>query len=129
MPYALTVEKRNNYLFVTVTGENLYETVQRYLFEVHELCIQKKCRNVLIVENLTGPSLDTYSIYDLISRNSPQAALAVTRIAYVDINPAHKFADMKFAEDVAVNRGLTVKVCATIHAAQEWMEQQVRSEK
>jgi hypothetical protein len=122
MPYSLSVEKRSNYLFITVTGDNAINTVRDYLAEVRHLCQQHDTPNVLIVENLEGPSLDIFSMYNVISQGSEQALPVVGKIAYVDINPAHKVEDLEFAEDVAVNRGLIVKVCPTIRAAEEWIE-------
>jgi hypothetical protein len=121
MPYTLNVEQRGSYLYITVTGDNSYETVHSYLSEVRSKCLEYDCPDVLIVENLAGPSLDTTSIYDLVVRNSKQALQVVGRLAVVDINPAHRLEDMEFAENVAVNRGLTVKAFATIQSAEEWL--------
>ena len=122
MSYTLNVEARAGYLYVSVTGENSVDTVNSYLTEVREACAKHQCFNLLIVENLSGPSLDTFSIYNLVASRSEQAAHIVRRLAYVDINPEHSAKDMEFAEDVAVNRGISVKVCPTIHAAEEWIE-------
>ena len=122
MSYTLNIEERAEYLYVTVTGENSLDTVNTYLTEVREECIKRKRFNLLIVENLSGPSLNAFSIYNLIASRSEQAAHIVHRLAYVDINPEHSARDMEFAEDVAVNRGISVKVCPTIHAAEEWIE-------
>jgi hypothetical protein len=124
MSYNLHIEPRTSYLYVTVTGENSVDSVNGYLAEVHEWCLQHKCPNVLIVENLTGPSLGTYSIFELVSRKSAEASQVVGRLAYVDINPAHEAEAMKFAEDVAVNRGVPVRIFATVQEAEEWLESQ-----
>ena len=121
MPYMLNVEQRGSYLYITVTGDNSYETVHSYLSEVRSKCLQYDCPDVLIVENLAGPSLDTMSIFDLVTRNSKQALQVVGRLAIVDINPEHRLEDMEFAENVAVNRGLTVKAFATIQSAEDWL--------
>ena len=125
MSYTLNVEQRSNYLYITVTGDNTVDSVQGYLAEVRDLCLQYKCPNVLLVENLAGPGLDTFHIYDLVSRNSPQTVPLIGRIAFVDINPAHNPKNMEFAEDVAVNRGVTVKVFSTLKEAEEWLGQEV----
>jgi hypothetical protein len=125
--YTLKVEPRGNYLYITVTGDNSVETVSRYLSEVRALCLQHNCPNVLIVENLTGPSLDTFSIYDLIARKSEETAQVFHRIAYVDLNPLHNSDAMKFAENVAVNRGVPAQVFSTIADAEKWLESQVKA--
>jgi hypothetical protein len=121
MSYVLNVESKGSYLYITVTGENSYENVARYLSEVRDLCIQYECPNVLIAENLLGPSLNISRIYDLISKASTQTSPVVRKIAYVDINPEHIADAMIFAENVAVNRGVFVRVFSTIHAAEAWL--------
>ena len=121
MSYTLNVEPRSSYLYITVTGENSYDTVSRYLSDVYALCLRYKCPNVLIVENLVGPSLNTLGIYDLISKKSEQTLQVVGSIAYIDINPEHDKQAMKFAENVAVNRNVTVRVFSSIPAAEEWL--------
>jgi hypothetical protein len=122
MSYTLDVEPRSSYLYITVTGENSLDTVSRYLSEIHDWCLQQNCPNVLLVENLSGPGLRTSSIYELISGKSAQSARVVGRMAYVDINPAHDLGEMKFAENVAVNRGIPVRVFATVQEAEASLE-------
>ena len=122
MSYIMHVEPRSSYLYITVTGENSLDTVSRYLSEIHDWCLQQNCPNVLLVENLSGPVLRTSSIYELISEKSAQSARVVGRMAYVDINPAHDLGEMKFAENVAVNRGISVRVFATVQEAEAWLE-------
>lgn len=121
MSYTLNVEPRTSYLYVTVTGENSYDNVAHYLSEVRDFFRKYECSNVLIVENLAGPSLETFRIYDLVSKASEQTAQVVCKIAYVDINPEHDATRMEFAENVAVNRGVFVRVFSTIQAAEQWL--------
>jgi hypothetical protein len=128
MPYEINVERRKSYLYITVTGDNTLEDVRRYLSDVLELILKYKCPNLLIVENLEGPGLGIYNIYDLASSKAAQALPFVSRMAFVDLNPAHTRADREFAENVAVNRGLTAKFCESLQAAEEWLEQQANPE-
>jgi hypothetical protein len=121
MSYSLNVEPKSGYLYITVTGENSYNNVVGYLAKVRDMCLKFECSNVLIVENLAGPSLDTLRIYDLISKASEKTTQVVLKIAYVDINPKHDDTAMRFAENVAVNRGVVVRVFSTIRAAEQWL--------
>ena len=57
MSYTLNVEQKSGYLCINVRGDNTYDTVQHYLSEIPAICLQYKCPNILIVENLVGPSL------------------------------------------------------------------------
>ena len=121
MTYTLNYESRNGIVFITVTGDNSIETVSHYLSEVYEICQHHGCINVLIVENLSGPSLDTLAIYNLVSKRSNNAAHVIDKLAFVDINPEHDQKAMEFAEDVAVNRGLSMQVFSSVAAAEDWL--------
>ena len=48
-------------------------------------------------------------------------APAIRYIAFVDTNPEHDFAAMEFAETVAVNRGVNVRVFRDVPSAREWI--------
>ena len=122
MAYILNFEHRGSYLYITVTGENTPDNIIHYLSEVRDLCEQYKVLDVLIVENLGGPSLDTFSIFDIILKVSEQTTKSVRNIAYVDINPEHNPDEMVFAENVAVNRGINVRIFSSIQAAEQWLE-------
>jgi hypothetical protein len=125
MPYTLTYEDRLDYLYITVTGENTYDTINRYLSEVHDLCVRLNRLNILIVENLTGPSLTTMSIYDLVTSRSLQTARDIGRIAYVDANPAHDARNLAFAENVAVNRSVNIRIFKSVDVAEKWLVDQL----
>jgi len=126
MSYSLQFEPRSTYVYITVTGENSVDSKNGYLAEVHAWCLQHKYPNVLIVENLSGPGLGTYNIFELVSRKSTGASQVLGRLAYVDINPEHDPKAMEFAEDVAVNRGIPVRIFATVREAEMWLESQAR---
>jgi hypothetical protein len=121
MPYTLSFEDRHDYLYVSVTGDNTYDTINRYLSEVHDLCVRLKRLNLLVVENLSGPSLSTMSIFDLVTSRSLQTARDIGRIAYVDANPDHDARNLAFAENVAVNRNVNIRIFSTVAAAEEWL--------
>lgn len=122
MSYTLTVENKTNYLHVTVEGKNSSENVLKYLAEVQDKCLQHKCPNVLIEEHLTGPGLSTFTIYDVIAEASQRVHPNIFHIAYVDLNPEHNMRDLKFAENVAVNRSVNVKIFSTVTEAEQWLK-------
>jgi hypothetical protein len=121
MLYSLTVERKPEYLHVKVTGDNTPQTVLKYLTEVHNACSTHKCSDVLIEENLEGPSLEISDIYAVISERSKNVHPVVDRIAYVDVNGDHDSSRMKFAETVAVNRGVNVRIFADVREAANWL--------
>lgn len=112
MSYQLTVHPQPGYLYIKVTGVNSPETVQAYLLDVVTACAQHVCPHVLIEENLSGPGLETSEIFQVVSEASKNVWPIVQRIAYTDVNPDHELASMLFAETVAVNRGVNVRVFA-----------------
>lgn len=120
MSHALKVIRKDNYLHVTVTGDNTPDDVLGYLGEVRNACIEHSCPSVLIEENLRGPSMETLELF-LIVAKAAQPSPSVRRIAYVDVNPEHDLDRMKFAETVAVNRGMQVRVFASIPDAEQWL--------
>jgi hypothetical protein len=67
MPYVLSVENKEAYLHITVTGDNTPENVANYLSEVRNKCVEHQCSKVLIEENLRGPSLGTGIIYNIVT--------------------------------------------------------------
>lgn len=128
MSHVLTLEPKGSYLVVTVTGDNTPEDVAGYLSEVREACLKHQFARVLIVENLRGPSLRTFSIHDIVTRSSQSVWPEIHRIAYVDVNPEHNVGAMRFAETVAVNRGVNVRVFANVADAARWLEDQIHDE-
>lgn len=122
MSYAFSVDAKPSYLHVRVTGDNTSENVRRYLLDVLGAGKTHACSRILIEENLTGPSLDTMEVFSLAAQGSIEAAPTITAIAYVDTNPGHDRQLLRFAESVALNRGLLVKMFATVALAAEWLE-------
>lgn len=117
----MTVEPEPNYLHITVRGKNSPANVRDYLSEVREKCVEHRCFNVLIEENLEGPGLRTFAIFDVIKKASKKVHPLSLHIAYIDVNPEHDSKQLKFAENVAVNRGVDVRVFTDIAEATNWL--------
>lgn len=122
MSYTLTISKKHNYLHAKVTGQNSEENIKRYLEEVVQKCKDAKCPRLLIEEQLEGPRLDTLSVFDIASEGSVKSRGLFSAIAYVDISADGE--SMQFAETVAVNRGLPVRVFPTVTEAEKWFMDQ-----
>lgn len=128
MPYTLTVTQEHGYLHFRVCGVNSVENVRDYLREVYSTCLQRQCSAVLIEENLSGPSLQIAEVFAIASAGSSATAPAVRSIAYVDMNPEHSKSRMQFAENVAVTRGINIRMFSALTAAEEWMRYHVAGE-
>jgi hypothetical protein len=106
-------------LLVIVTGSNSWENVQSYLVEIMRECMARRAYRVLIEERLEGPRLGTMDVYQIAAEGADRAKGLFEAIAYVDVNARGD--QMKFAETVAVNRGLPVTVFAPVDDAREWL--------
>ena len=58
-------------------------------------------------------------VFDIAAEGSMRAPAQITTMAYVDMNAGGDL--MKFAETVANNRGLSVRVFSSVSDAREWL--------
>ena len=121
MSYTVTFEDKPGYLHARVTGSNSRENVLAYLGDVYRACVARDAGVVLIEEYLLAPSIPLSSVFQVIDARVPNALHAIRKIAYVDTNPEHDLTRMEFAEDVAVNRGLNMRLFPTVAEAVRWL--------
>lgn len=119
MSYKLTIREEGAYLHAVVTGVNSKENVASYLNDILEACTIRNCSRVLIEERLEGPRLGTMDVFQIAAEGSSRALGQIDAIAYVDVNAKGDM--MKFAETVAVNRGLPVTVFTSVIDAAKWL--------
>jgi hypothetical protein len=124
MPYQLQITEKPTYLHAVVTGRNTLENVTGYLKDLLRECEARQCFNVLIEERLEGRRLETWDVYQIASDNSTLARGIFRTIAYVDVNMGGEL--MKFAETVANNRGVPMRLFATVAEAEAWLAGQPR---
>jgi hypothetical protein len=117
--YKLTIRQMPAYLHAIVTGLNTQENVAGYLEEIRRACAERGCRRLLIEERLEGPRLPATDVFQIASGASDGAKRLFEAIAYVDVNAQGGL--MKFAESVAVNRGVPVRVFSTLGEAEQWL--------
>ncbi len=126
MAHRISIQPKGAYLHVTVTGDNTPEDIGGYFEEVLEACQQHQCFNILIEENLRGPTIGTFPTYEVITKNISQLLAYDHHLAYVDANPEHDWDNNQFGETVAVNRGISLKVFSNAPEAEEWLLEQSR---
>ena len=119
MPYRLVLEQHPGYLRATVTGEHNAANALRFLTEAIAACAESGEANLLLEFNLDGPSLDSTTIYSVTAKPAQWAA-KLRRIAYVDTSSRDP-AKMRFAETVAQNRGVNVRLFRDLEAGQRWL--------
>ncbi|HXF79392.1 MAG TPA: hypothetical protein VN598_11050 [Usitatibacter sp.] len=117
-PYRFELAVHETYLHATVWGEHTPENASRFLREVYEACLANRKDSVLLDMRLDGPTMGTSSIFSVVQERSGDGR-GLRRIAYVD--GARDPEKAKFAETVARNRGVNVRLFATVEEAKEWL--------
>lgn len=119
MTYKVTIDERPTYLHAVVTGENNAQNVERYMEELIHECTARGVPRLLVEERLEGPRLGAFEVFSMVSKGSVRFQRTLEAMAYVDVNAEGDV--MRFAEDVAVNRGFPVRVFSTVTAAERWL--------
>lgn len=119
--YRFAVKRRPGYLHASVSGQNTVANVRRVLGDVLRACAEHGCARVLVEEHLIGPSLGVVDVFEIVSEGSRAGTTLLEKIAYVDTNPEHDASQLEFIETVAVNRGVRVRVFATVAEAETWL--------
>ena len=121
MPYELTFQPKPTYLHAIVTGTLSREDVAAYLEEVRAACATGGHRALLIEERLEGPRLSPLDVFEVVSAISQRDLGVLRAIAYVDVTAPTV---QRFAETVAVNRGVPLAIFATVPDAESWLRKQ-----
>ncbi|HET6268170.1 MAG TPA: hypothetical protein VFG11_10670 [Acidobacteriota bacterium] len=122
MAYRLKITEKEGYSHIQITGENSLETVRNYLAEINRECRQRGFTHILVEEFLHGESLSIFDVFQIASQGSAEAAGFFRKIAYVDRNVEHSTMKMEFAETVASNRGLNVRMFSNTMDAEDWLK-------
>ena len=119
MAYQLTIEERPTYVYARVDGDLTPANALRFLEEAHAACVKSGRADLLLDMQLRGPNLNTTSVYDVISQRAASGS-KLRKIAYVP----YKNEDQSmayFAETVAMNRGVNVRLFDSVTAAERWL--------
>ena len=121
MTYRVTVEQYPTYLHIIGTGSNTAANARQFLFDAYRAAVERNCSSILVDMRFSGPSLDLGSIYSVIAERSGDGS-NLDRIAYVEANPNHRFEAAEFAELVAQNRGVNVRLFQNVDDAARWLQ-------
>jgi len=117
--YQLTIEERPTHVYARVEGDLTAANALRFLEEAYAACVRAGRSLLLLDMQLHGPDLNTTNVYDVISQRVADGS-KLRKIAYVpfqrdDRSMAH------FAETVAINRGVNVRLFESVAAAERWL--------
>jgi hypothetical protein len=119
MAIQYTIASEGDTLLVNAAGyDETLEEVQEYALAVIDACRENGCTRVLCDETALEYRLGTFDTY----QSAQFVATYGAQIEKVAIVCSPRFsADARFWEDVAVNRGLTVRVFREGDAARAWL--------
>ena len=120
MSYHLSIEEHPAYVHARATGDMTPENALRFLVESNGACTARGKRRLLLEFGFTGPSLNGGSIYDIVSARSSHGAV-FERIAYVDVSSERNSEHKRFAETIARNRGVNVRLFPSLEEARQWL--------
>jgi hypothetical protein len=118
MTYTTEYIEKSAYFHVIIRGENTTENIISYINEIYDKCKEKNITKILIEERLEGPRLNVINIFQIIIQIAPKVIGQFIAIAYVDMNRKEP---IKFLENVAINRGLPVRIFSDVQTAVDWL--------
>lgn len=122
MSYQFTVEQRPNYAHTKAAGKRTAENTLRFLRDSCAACVNGGYKAVLLEMHFSGPSLTTASVFEVIA-SQVYDAVKLHKIAYVE-GSIDDAAMPAFAVDVAVNRGVNVRLFRDVAAAASWLAEE-----
>ena len=120
MEYQIALEVHPKYLIATGWGDHTIANASRFLREAYEACLANRLDALILDFRLEGPSLGPAGIF-AVTAGQAEAGKMLRKIAYVDAS-AREESRKKFAETVAFNRGVNVRLFANLDEAKKWME-------
>jgi hypothetical protein len=127
MEYSFSSELKDGYVHVRIRGNSDVPTTARYMEEMFRACQDHRCTHLLIEENLEGERISMGDIFQVISEKIDEIRPTIRVAAFVDVSDRPSVTNMKFAENVIVNRGITVTYFATVKDAEAWLRKQITS--
>ena len=119
MGYEMDLTFEGEFLRVTVTAEDDYQTSLKFFTELAQACKEYHCLNILAISNSTP--LETMDAFYHANILKEVGFTFKHRIAWVEMNPKAREMD-KFIENVIVNRGvIQMKVFSNESEAKQWL--------
>jgi len=119
MPYQSTFRELPAYVHAKVVGERTPQNMLRFLEEVSAACERSGRSAALLEMQLSGPSLSTTAVMEVLLQRIA-AGRQLDKIAYVEESiddPGMPY----FAETVARNRGVNVRLFRNVETAAVWL--------
>jgi hypothetical protein len=119
--YQLKIEERPTHVYARADGDLTAENALKFLEEAYAACVRSGGAALLLDMQLQGPNLATTSVYEVISQRASDGS-KLKKIAYVPFGTDDR-SMAYFAETVAVNRGVNVRLFESVAAAERWLSE------
>jgi len=122
MSYSTTFEELDDYLYVTIEGQESYKCATQLAATLIEKCKVLNYKKVLVEENLDGELsiIDTYRLMVFCAKTLLKHRIQF-KLAYYD-HKKEQLSRNSFAQDVLKNRtGIIIKIFYQFDEAKEWL--------
>jgi SpoIIAA-like len=120
MAYNLSVEQKPAYVHAKGSGDLTRSSARQFLVDAYQACIARNASSLLLEMAFTG-DLSLADVCSVINERSLDGS-NLERIAYVDTNPDLPRDIAEFAELVALNRGVNIRLFSTLSEAERWLQ-------
>ena len=127
MTYSFIVEMKPTYLHARGYGEQTEANTRQFLIDAIRACVEHNMGRLLARDVFHRKALSVASAYSVVVDRSHDGSM-LKSIAYVDNNPAHAGGIAEFAEMVAKNRGVNVRLFESVAAAERWLQDEVTAD-
>ena len=118
-PFQIQYQNCEGYLYAFISGEqDSLESALKYWQRIINECHERRFHALLVEENFPN-QISTAEMFQLTSAISEMGSRGL-KIAFVDKNAAHNELNL-FGETVAVNRGVSGRVCTSREEAAAWL--------
>ena len=124
MAYNFSVEQKPDYVHAKVSGDLTRPNARQFLVDAYQACIDRNVSSLLLEMAFTG-GLSLGEVCSVINERSLDGS-NLERIAYVDTNPDLPRDMAEFAELVALNRGVNVRLFSTLSEAEQWLQSSIQ---
>ena len=122
MSYSLSIEKKNDIIWVTVAGTRNLQTILAMSKDILMACVEKKVKKVLVDVRALKGRLSITNTYHLADEQFPKMRdrSVITHNAIVDLKEFKN--SYKFLELVAQNRGYMLRIFSDPEQAMAWLK-------
>jgi hypothetical protein len=119
-PYEFSATEYPAYLHARATGPHNARNLLRFLVEANAALERSGRVNLLLELALAGPCLHGGLIHEVVAERAADSA-RWDRIAYLDLGAGRLLHHMRFAETLARNCGINVRLFRSLAAARNWL--------